>query len=332
MKKVILRADGNAKIGLGHVYRCLAIAERLKNHFSFHFAIQNPSQDLKRLIAEHSQVIELKETSDYGQEVKKFLNILRSENMDIVVLDGYNFDTDYQLSIKKARYKVICIDDDQPFCYASDVVINHADEMLQSKILTEPYTRVYTGLKYSLLRAEFVALESCSRHIDKIESVFVCFGGADPGNNTIKAVQAAVDVGMKKVVVLTGAAYDFREDLKRMYQDKDIVQLYSNLDANGIIKLMRSCELAIVPASTIALEAFTAKMFLLTGTTASNQRYILDGLTKHQSVFNVGDFNAVSKLELKKLIKAVVTNSRHTFECSNEPSTSNLLDVFNSLL
>ena len=32
-KKVVLRADGNSKIGLGHVYRLLALAEMLKEDF-----------------------------------------------------------------------------------------------------------------------------------------------------------------------------------------------------------------------------------------------------------------------------------------------------------
>ncbi|MDB5222992.1 MAG: Spore coat polysaccharide biosynthesis protein predicted glycosyltransferase, partial [Chitinophagaceae bacterium] len=44
---ILFRADGNSKIGLGHVYRCLAIAERLSEHFNCYFAIRQQSSELK---------------------------------------------------------------------------------------------------------------------------------------------------------------------------------------------------------------------------------------------------------------------------------------------
>ena len=56
-KKILFRADGNNEIGLGHVYRCLAIAERLNGKFECYFAIRQPSIELKNAIESYATLI-----------------------------------------------------------------------------------------------------------------------------------------------------------------------------------------------------------------------------------------------------------------------------------
>jgi hypothetical protein len=99
-----------------------------------------------------------------------------------------------------------------------------------------------------------------------------------------------------------------------------------------MVELMRLNELAIVPASTISIEAFKAKMCLFTGTTAANQKNILNGLRKYHHVHVAGDFNALNEIqvmqELRKMIAmfkpfylpAAATNAGHA-----------LKTIFNSL-
>ena len=50
MNKLIFRADGNAQIGLGHVMRCLALADMLQGGFSMQFALVTPSIEVRALI------------------------------------------------------------------------------------------------------------------------------------------------------------------------------------------------------------------------------------------------------------------------------------------
>lgn len=332
-RKVILRADGNAQIGLGHVYRCLAIAERLKEYIDFSFAVQSPSTELIALIRPHGKVISLTETNDFQVETAELLGIIAEEKAAIVLLDGYRFDTNYQQVIKATGVGLICIDDDQPFHYVSDAVINHANGLLKHKISRESYTKVYTGFDYALLRQEFIELGSEEKRIGKIKSIFICFGGADPHNVTIKVVRAAILAGVQSLKVLTGAAFCHQEELSRVCREAKQVECFSNLDVYRLIDVMKSCELAIVPASTISLEALAVKMFLLTGTTAANQENILNGLCEYETVTSVGDFNAIDLTSLKNKIETVINNTGPTqFPVVYKQSTENLLHVFNSLL
>ena len=53
--KIVFRADGHAKMGLGHVIRSLALADMLKEDFDCHFMIRNPLPALRVQIMEVCQ-------------------------------------------------------------------------------------------------------------------------------------------------------------------------------------------------------------------------------------------------------------------------------------
>lgn len=51
--RLVLRADGGATIGLGHVMRLLALAETLRSQFAdVAFAVQEPVKVLRELLQE----------------------------------------------------------------------------------------------------------------------------------------------------------------------------------------------------------------------------------------------------------------------------------------
>jgi len=109
--RVFFRADGSSKIGLGHVIRSLALAEMIEGEFDCSFIIREPLQYLKNQIGKVcANIIELAETTCYTEEAvqisEKFL-----KSSDIVVLDGYHFNTEYQSILKAKGCYLICIDD-----------------------------------------------------------------------------------------------------------------------------------------------------------------------------------------------------------------------------
>jgi len=150
-RKVILRADGNQKIGMGHFVRTLALGEMLKNDFYCVYATQKPTDYQKREVNDVCK--EIIELPDNLSHFIQFLDYL--EGNEIVVLDNYYFDTDYQQEIKNKGCKLVCIDDMHDKHYLADVVINHAEGLNENDFSREGYTKLFRGLNYALLRSPF---------------------------------------------------------------------------------------------------------------------------------------------------------------------------------
>ncbi|MDB5223183.1 MAG: pseudaminic acid biosynthesis-associated protein PseG, partial [Chitinophagaceae bacterium] len=269
-----------------------------------------PSIELKQTISKSvAGLITLKEYKSYFLEARYIAtDIIPKYKIDIVTLDGYYFNTAYQKVIKKnANSILISVDDYQPFHYVSDVVINHAIGLNANQISREPYTKLFLGQKYFLVRKQLIQLLKEKKTISGIHSILICFGGADLNKNTLKALRAALNAyDFKMINLIIGSAFEHVSELEQITSQYSNIKVYNNVDTKAIVNLMRSCELAIVPASTIALESITAKLIILTGTTASNQKCIHNGIKTLKNVISIGSFNRITENLLKVQIKKIV--------------------------
>ncbi|MDW8301671.1 MAG: UDP-2,4-diacetamido-2,4,6-trideoxy-beta-L-altropyranose hydrolase [Bacteroidia bacterium] len=278
--KIYFRADGNSQIGLGHITRSLALADMLKEHFEICVLIQEPLTEVFAQIQEVTKnIIVLPQTTDYLAEAcyiaEKYLT-----GKEIVVLDGYNFQTEYQKIIKNTGVKLVCIDDLHAWHFVADVVINHAGGVKETDYSCEPYTKLCLGLEYALLRKPFLEAAQQERTIEKIENAFICFGGSDPHNFTEKALQACLEAKIfKEIHVVVGSAYPYFEQIKNLTNHEKNIFLYQNLNAQDLCNVMKKCHLGIVPASSVAIELWFIRMkVVMVIMTALNQKEIYQGL------------------------------------------------------
>ena len=149
-QRIYFRADAGREIGYGHFIRTLALADMLKDDFDCVFVTQSPTVYQKTEVA---KVCELTEVPATEEKFSLFLDMLDGD--EIVVLDNYFYDTDYQRAVKAKGCKLVCIDDMHDKHYVADVVINHAlsESILFSK---EVYTHLCLGPSWALLRKPFL--------------------------------------------------------------------------------------------------------------------------------------------------------------------------------
>lgn len=263
-------------------------------------------------------------------EEESFLSQLKSNQ--IVVLDHYGLGSRYQSIIKQKGCKLICIDDLHQEHFYADAIINHAPGVKSDQYDAEAYTHFYLGLDYALLRSEFREQANRNRKIESISDVLICFGGADPRNITYIILKTVVRSGMfNRVSVIVGNSYNYISELKEFCAGHKNVQCFSNLNAGQMVGLMHLCELAIVPASSIAIECHAAKQVLLTGITDENQNDIHKGLVKFNTVKTIGDFR---NLDPELLISQIKTLKEQTKEFSfyNVGDAANSIkNIFKSL-
>lgn len=331
---IYFRADGNSQIGLGHVVRCIAIAEMIYQHYNCYFLIKKAGEQIKKMISPFAEVIELPNKMLLQEEITLLGKYFK--RTDILVIDGYEFDSHYQAEVKKKVKKLVAVDDEARLHFYADIVINHASSGMGSHYSKEAYTRVMAGPKYLIAREGFRKAAIHERSIKEIKSLFICMGGSDPFNITCKVLDAAKNTNFKHIVVVTGNAYLHAEALfTRCESDK--VEWKTNLSADEMINEIKNCEVAVSTASSISLEICCLKAGLLIGFVAENQLNIHQGLLDKGCACSIGDFRDVTEefitRKLNFLCNPEVVNDQmkqqHLF--IDGESGTRILDIFNNL-
>jgi UDP-2,4-diacetamido-2,4,6-trideoxy-beta-L-altropyranose hydrolase len=293
--KVYFRADGNAQIGLGHIVRCLALAEMLSSDFRCHFIVQQPLPTLKEQILEVcDEIIELENSTISINEAQHIAKLI--SNDDIIVLDGYNFETAYQQELKKQGIKIVCIDDIHAYHFVADVIVNHAGGISSDQYSYEPYTRLFLGLPYALLRKPF--REAAKNRIkNKPNKTFICLGGADPNNDILNVLKKIEETGEESLCyVVVGSAYLHQKELNKFLKNTKLkAKLLSSLSAEEVVFYMNKCSRAITSPSTVSYEYLSTGGLLYLKLTANNQQGINEYFVHEGLAFSFDRYGEIEK-------------------------------------
>lgn len=266
-------------MGLGHLYRCLALAEMLPAYFQCTLVTRDLPEALRaEFLSVFGQIEEFGRAArlDPAAEVLSLAERLsQALPAPIIVLDGYHFDTAYQRSIKQAGYKLVCIDDIHAVHYLADVVINHAGGIPDDAYSVEPYTQLLTGPKYALIRQGF--LTKHKREETPLHG-FICLGGADPPNATLKVLRRCREVYPAiPYSVVIGGAYLHRAALEQYIGEQaGDIDLLSNLSASDMAAKMSASTFGVTSPSTVSFEYLNCGGLLYLEMIADNQKRIND--------------------------------------------------------
>jgi UDP-2,4-diacetamido-2,4,6-trideoxy-beta-L-altropyranose hydrolase len=331
---IFFRADGNSQIGLGHVVRCVAIAEMIYHHYPCHFLIKEPGEQVEKMISPFAKVIELPATMSLDEETTVLDQYVTPS--DILVTDRYALDSHYQAEAKKKVKKLVAVDDDARLHFYADIVINHSSPDMASRYSKEAFTQIMAGPQYLIAREAFRKAAINKRIIKEIRSLFICMGGADPFNITCKVLDAAKNSSFKHIVVVTGSAYQHAEALLTRCES-DRVEWKTNLCADEMINEIKNCEVAVSTASSVSLEICCVKAGLLTGMVAENQQNIHQCLVDKGCAITMGDFRNVTEEEITRKLNdlcnhEVVNNQmKQQHLLIDGESGTRILNIFNHL-
>jgi len=266
-KKVILRADAGKSIGYGHFIRTLALAGYLKEDFDCIFCTFNPSEfsptqyqleEIAKVCKYHH--IPAKSHEEYNQ---KFIDTLSGD--EIVVLDNYYFQTDYQKQVRDKGCRLVCVDDMHDRHMVADLVLTGCP-LQESDFSLEPYTRFCGGINHSFLREEFLNVPTRKELVDSPKNIVVAIGGADPYCLTRKIIDIVRDIDKRlNIAVIAGDAVD----INGIYDDN--ANIYRRLSAKVMVDLFLWADMGILSASTICIEALACHLPVAAGWYVDNQ-------------------------------------------------------------
>jgi UDP-2,4-diacetamido-2,4,6-trideoxy-beta-L-altropyranose hydrolase len=270
----------------------LALAQFLKNDFDIIFFCKEIPSTIEREFKELGFSIEKIE-----REYSFFSNLYKNQ---IVVLDGYEFDYEYQKQIKAIGCKLVCIDDLHDGKFAADLIINHSPFISPQNYNGQPYTQFALGLDYALLRLSFLEQAKKERKFSKFDTLLISFGGSDPKNLTQKTLESVLNLQQfKKIILITGPSYQMTDSFRNLISHEEQINHLHGISEKQMLEAMLEAEFAIVPASGILLEAIAAKCIIVSGFYVENQKYLYRNLLKANSFFDAGNF------EEGNLIKAI---------------------------
>lgn len=325
--KVFIRADGSAEIGLGHLVRCVALAHMLKENYSIHFFSKEIPSSFSEKIKKEGFSIKAINSEE------EFLSLLSGDQ--IVILDNYKLGSGYQKMVKKKGNMLVCIDDLQRGIFYSDLIINHAPGISEEKYRAQDYTRFALGLDYALLRPSFLKEVVQDNSTGKIKNVFVCFGGSDPNNLTLKTIKILINhPEVKQISIVTGASYGHIGDLEELCGEIKNINWQQNVDEEELIQIMKDSDLAIVPCSGIMIESMACGLEIITCYYVDNQKLFYDNILNLEKVIGVGKVNKGYSTRLKDALTKKLLQKRNNLSKADNPfrnSKKNILQKFNEL-
>ncbi len=205
---LLIRADGGASMGLGHVMRCLALAQAWQDRGGRCVMVSRPLPDAlgKRLQAEGLLLLRVQAPVEDASEI---VHLAEEYGASALALDGYHFSADYHRALHRTGLRLLLLDDMAHLeSYASDILLNqnlHAQPGLYAGRLA-PCTKLLAGPHYALLRREF--RRACPRQVARspLRHLLITFGGSDPENLTARVLDKLADYPELVITVLAGAA------------------------------------------------------------------------------------------------------------------------------
>ena len=261
---ILFRCDGSVKIGMGHVVRCLAWADHLKeNHdCKIHFAMRKSELGINR-VKKSYPVIEANEQSfDY---VDWFFDCISQTQSKILIMDMRDGLTKEQLKLikKKTGIKVVTIDDPEDKRLEADLAFYPPVPQLEKLNWDGFEGELYVGWEYVLLRKEF--LKQYPKPKNSVPNILVSMGATD-GKNMTEFVINSLDriIEKFKVTIIVGSGYPYLKNLKKTLEEvhfefellqnpKDIAKIMSQSDFSIISFGQTAYELAALKVPTIFL-------------------------------------------------------------------------------
>ncbi len=193
---IILRADGSATVGFGHVHRLLSLTQMLCKNFNCVFVSHEAPEFLVKELELLSVPLKKVPTISYklpdernqNEEVDFDMNEIISGD-EIVVLDGYWFGKKYQTAVKNKGCTLVYVDDLMEAGNIADIIINHSLGInISDYKMIAPATCIYAGNNYSLINVP-PAFHHQNQNKNLYSQLLISMGGADPLNFTGKIIE-----------------------------------------------------------------------------------------------------------------------------------------------
>lgn len=333
-KTAVFRVDASVEMGLGHLTRCLTLANALAGGgMRSCFLMRSHAAGLVQMVEKAGHAVRLlpdpvrpaSETGNDALQHAHWLPTTRQQDAEQtcsalvsigsaewLIVDHYALDARWERACRREGLRILAIDDLADRDHDCEMLL---DQNLVLGMETRYRDRVSAacvqllGPSYALLRPEFAAQRRLLAQRDgRIDRILICFGGSDPTNETAKALKAigSLSVPQPAVDVVVGLTNPNAASVELLCATMANTELYRG--ANNIAELMRRADLSIGAGGVMSWERCCLGLPTIAVHIAVNQVGALTALAAVGALDHLGDSASVTVEQIAAVLAALIAS------------------------
>ncbi len=314
--QVAFRVDASLRIGIGHVMRCLTLADALKSkgaacqficraheghlidlirgkgHVAHALHVVNPSSE---------QMLQPQAICDTGgtdlrhapwlgstqvEDAQACTPILAAQHPDWLVVDHYALDVTWERALSSHYRRLLVIDDLADRQHVCDLLLDQTFGRDTSDYgsLVPSDCRLLCGSPFALLRPEFAALRPYSlqrRAKPVLRELLISLGGVDKDNATGQILEALRTCSLPdacRITVVMGSTAPWLDAVRKQAMEEMLWPTRVLVGVSNMAQLMADSDLAIGAAGATSWERCCLGVPAIMLVLADNQHKVAQGL------------------------------------------------------
>ena len=307
---IAFMTDGGKQLGMGHINRCLAVANELKKkNIQSVFLISNKLT--KRYIEERTFNVKIiPRGKNYFEIVNRFLV---KEKIFGLIIDSKKKILESEIKKLNKKIKIILIDRNIELNNINLVILPGLEEQFKKK----PSNSI-VGHKYILLNPDF----KYYRKSKKNNSILISMGSTDKKNIIKKLIS-----GLKKleqdfnITIVLGKFYSNETDIQKMIANDNRFEIKK--DPKEFLKLLSSCRLAVIEFGITVYEAAALHTPTVVISHSEENDESAKRIEKYGFFKYVGKYD---KIDYNKISKNILEISKNSSSLRNMEKKSSIID------
>jgi UDP-2,4-diacetamido-2,4,6-trideoxy-beta-L-altropyranose hydrolase len=324
--KIAIRTDASLKIGIGHVMRCLTLAEELRRrngHVQFvcrkhpgHLAdkISKKGFAVTLLPSPVEAVETVLEKDDYAawlgvsqkDDAVQTIAALGAKQIDWLIVDHYGLDHEWETTLRPHTRKIMVIDDIANRKHDCDLLLdqNFSQELeVRYNGLAPKHCKILLGPRYALLKPEYAEYRKIQTPRNgKINKILIFMGGSDNANITGKVLELLSTPELTHIEVDVVLGENNPHQNKILHQSKNCSNTNVYNARPHLADLMARADLAIGAGGVTTWERMCLGLPSLVISIADNQKPACQALSDAGFINYVGNWQDFDQFDLKERI------------------------------
>jgi len=299
--RIAFVVNGNKQVGMGHIYRALALADVFFGN-QIRFFSYASDRDAVRVIENRGYEIRVLPQGDIIKYIYKF-------QPDIVINDVLDTTVEYVTTLRSKGFFVVNFEDLGKGSLYANLVFNALYEF------SSPPSHHRFGVKYVCLGEHFLLLPPAPFR-DPATTLIITFGGVDENNLTLRTCKILPELfhntTLQQAIVILGPNYAHRKELNSFWEDlkedlKSRIQIYNTVE--NMARLIRRADIGVTSNGRTVYEL--AAMGVPGVSIAQNDRETLHLFSRYSEGFQyLGIASNVDERKIAKAIELIVMDKK----------------------